>query len=206
MYLYLYLIFILLYIFICILFLFYYIWCAQDWANFFENVSYEIGGDVFSLAELEYCVVGGKLEMPASIPRGWCAPPPSGDDHYVYALQMVDRRVRLSLNSSSLSNSSVIYMFRPETMQATLESASLRLINTTIRIDLKKRTVLLPKVCDMYRNDFGGSSQEVLKTIVQFVDGDNKEKLLLLISGARPPVVKYHDMKCQSHDSLQLIL
>ena len=144
--------------------------------------------------------------MPATVPRGSCAPPPRDDDHYAYALQMVDRRVRLSLNSSSISNPSTIHLFQPDSLQATLESASVGLINSTIRIDLKKRTVFLPKVCDMYRNDFGGSSQEVLNTIMQYVDGDNKDKLTFLLSGTRPPIVKYHEMKCQSHDSLQLIL
>ena len=30
----------------------------QDWASFFDTVCYEIGSDVFSLSEIEHCVLG----------------------------------------------------------------------------------------------------------------------------------------------------
>lgn len=36
----------------------------QNWGLFFSSVSYEIGGDVFSLVELEQCVIRGSLSKP----------------------------------------------------------------------------------------------------------------------------------------------
>ena len=76
-------------------------------------MSYEIGGDVFSLAELEHCVICGKLNRPATMPRNYCAPPPPTDDHYAYALYLSDRRTRFVVNSCSVSNPPVVYVMRP---------------------------------------------------------------------------------------------
>jgi hypothetical protein len=53
------------------------------------QVSYEIGADVFSLTEIEYCVIRGRLARPRSVPRHLPSPPPLEDDHYRYAQRFV---------------------------------------------------------------------------------------------------------------------
>jgi hypothetical protein len=59
---------------------------SKDWASFFQSVSYEIGSDVFSLNELEHCVLRGKLSRPRAQPRNFPSVPPTDDNHYQYAL------------------------------------------------------------------------------------------------------------------------
>mmetsp|Transcript_2996 Transcript_2996/g.4552 ORF Transcript_2996/g.4552 Transcript_2996/m.4552 type:complete len:1659 (+) Transcript_2996:117-5093(+) len=178
---------------------------TQDWATFFENVSYEIGGDVFSLAELEHCVIGGRLHRPTTVPRNFCAPPPISDDHYAYALQLADRRVRFIVNCCSISNPPVIYLMKPENMYIHLNEASVALFDYCLQVDMRKRTAILPKICDTYRSDFGSNSQEVLRHILRYLGRENWEKVSILLTGQKQPIVKFQDMKCRSHDSLQLI-
>jgi hypothetical protein len=90
-----------------------------QWADWYGSVSYEIGDDVFSLKEIEYCVIRGgclaqRLAMGAFTPQHskgslaqaqarsqyhnrlcglsrWSAtPPPPSDSHYAYACNLSD--------------------------------------------------------------------------------------------------------------------
>lgn len=60
----------------------------QEWPSSYVQVSYEVGGDVFSLQELEHCVLRGRLQRPSlkDLPKRFAPLPPEGDDHYVYSL------------------------------------------------------------------------------------------------------------------------
>lgn len=63
----------------------------QEWSLNFSQVSYEVGGDVFSLQELEHCVLRGRLPRPSlkDLPKRFAPLPPEGDDHYAYKLGKV---------------------------------------------------------------------------------------------------------------------
>lgn len=67
---------------------------AQEWPSIYEQVSYEVGGDVFSLQELEHCVLRGRLPRPSlkDLPKRFAPLPPEGDDHYAYSLGKVTHR------------------------------------------------------------------------------------------------------------------
>ena len=130
---------------------------TKDWAGFFTNVSYEIGADVFSLAEIEHCVLRGRLSRPRSVPRYLPAPPPPEDDHYRYALPpaAADFRVNFALTTGSVSAPPFVTVFRagPD-LGAQLDRAAVRYLDFTLKLDSKKRMIVLPKVCDIYRRDF----------------------------------------------------
>lgn len=65
----------------------------QDWPSTFVQVSYEVGGDVFSLQELEHCVLRGRLPRPnlKDLPKRFAPLPPENDHHYMYKLGKVGR-------------------------------------------------------------------------------------------------------------------
>lgn len=67
----------------------------QDWPSCYVQVCYEVGGDVFSLQELEHCVLRGKLPRPnpKDLPKRFAPVPPVDDQHYHYTLAKV-RRLR----------------------------------------------------------------------------------------------------------------
>jgi hypothetical protein len=128
---------------------------SKDWASFFAGVSYEIGADVFSLAEIEHCVLRGKLSRPRSVPRYLPAPPPPEDDHYRHALTRCDFRINFALTTGSVSAPPFVTVFRAGPgLEAQLDRASVRYLDYTLKLDSKKRMIVLPKVCDVYRRDF----------------------------------------------------
>ena len=86
-----------------------------------------------------------------------------------------------------------------------LNEASIGLFEYCFSVDMKKRTVVLPKMCETHRADFGSNVQEVLRHCLRYLGRENWEKLSILLTSQKPPIVKFQEMKCRSHDSLQLI-
>jgi hypothetical protein len=58
---------------------------------------YEIGGDVFSLAELECCVIRGSMTKPTYYKAPFVREPKKSRTHYMYALEIVDPRINFVL-------------------------------------------------------------------------------------------------------------
>eukprot|EP00624_Nannochloropsis_granulata_P005770 evm.model.NODE_41244_length_18694_cov_23.977480.2 len=180
---------------------------SKDWSAFFASVSYELGTDVFSLSELEYCVLRGRLSRPRSLPRHMPSPPPLDDDHYSYALGMTDYRINFALINGSISAPPFVAVFRAAHLEEQLDKASARFVSYTLKVDTKKRLVILPKVCDIYRADFSSTmlSKETMKVCLRFLDRTKWERISWLLAGAKAPSVKYTSNKSKCHETLCLI-
>jgi Protein of unknown function, DUF547 len=68
-------------------------------AHFMRTASYEIGGDVFSLAELHCCVIRGKMCRPLNPKPPYIEAPKKSNAHRFYALDYTDARVNFVLVS-----------------------------------------------------------------------------------------------------------
>ena len=121
------------------------------WNDFFRLNSYEIGNDVFSLAELEQCVLRGALSScKKTCPTGSSIA--ANDDHYKYALGNIDPRINFFINTGSVCNPRSIYVLRASKYNDTLDAAA-REYFACVRID--KRTGIFPYITKLYADDFG---------------------------------------------------
>ena len=129
------------------------------WAAYYNRACYEIGDDVFSLAEIEHCVIrGGSLsryeqKKIKAISRHAAQPPSESDSHYAYALGISDKRAHFLLNSGSISHPHIIYLLTSNTFDMQLDKATHSMIVSGMRVDLYRRELILPKVCKVYLND-----------------------------------------------------
>ena len=180
---------------------------SKDWSAFFASVSYELGTDVFSLTELEHCVLRGRLSRPRTVPRHMPSPPHLDDDHYSYALGKSDYRINFALINGSISAPPFVTVFRAAHLEEQLDKASVRFVDYTLKVDTKKRLVILPKVCDIYRGDFSSTmlSKETMKVCLRFLDRTKWERISWLLAGAKAPSVKYTSNKSKCHETLCLI-
>lgn len=110
---------------------------------------YEIGGDVFSLAELETCVIRGNLPKPYYPKPPFIRAPKKSRGYLAYALEYVDPRLCFVVNNGNKVNSPLITILKATTLDNQLTSISRRFLNSRIKIDLAKKSVTLPKVCDV---------------------------------------------------------
>lgn len=208
---------------------------SKDWASFFSSISYEVGGDVFSLTEMEHCVIRGKLSRPRTVPRNMPSPPAADDDHYRYALSRVDYRVNFALINGSISVPPFVTVFRGASLDEQLNNAAVRFVDYTLRLDQpgsgggpangggsssskKQRTIYLAKVCDLYRADFDplaasltsssgseSSGLRIIKVLLRFLDRDKWERVSWVLAAAKAPACKFTPYTRKCHESLNLI-
>jgi len=111
---------------------------------------YEIGEDVFSLAELECCVIRDKAGVHIKPPFVGAAKK-SRAYQMMYGLGSTDPRINFILNNGDMAYPSAVPVLRHQTMDDQMDAAASCLLTDQVKIDKRKRTVYLPKVCDVYR-------------------------------------------------------
>jgi len=179
---------------------------AYPWRSFFLSASYEIGDDVFSLAELEYCAIRGKSKI-QSLPRQWPPAPPPLDEHFRYALLATDYRINFLLNNGSLTNPSKIRLVDPVNLDEQLNEATTEYLQDSIKGDVRKRVITLPQVCDVYGDDFGGSKNpmQCLRMCLIYASKQTFEDVSGLLGQEKQPSIRFIPLKLRCHPFLQLI-
>jgi len=168
---------------------------------------YEIGGDVFSLSDLECYVIRGKTSR-ATHPK-----PPFVDGakksrtFLQYSLGATDHRINFVLNNGDLAYPQAVPIFQSQLLEEQIETCSSFFLKSQVKIDKKKRTVFLPKVCDVYRNDFGmGDGLVCLSQCIKYLnDSDQLAIAALLNDGIGSISVKFRPSCEQFHANLVLL-
>ena len=183
---------------------------GAQWKMFFETFSYEIGEDVFSLCEIEQCVLRGLLCRPKysaiSDSRNIRPTVAADDDHFRYALPKADFRVNFLLTNGTVSYPNKIYLLTPASLERKLDQAAREMLGAAFRFDPAKKTIILPKICKYYCEDFG---EDVVKKCMPYVthmqDGAHLLNFLA-VHGSSNMNIAYCDYFYQSHDRMKLIL
>eukprot|EP01041_Mallomonas_annulata_P003245 gene3245-6422_t len=176
---------------------------GSNWGHFFSVVSYEIGSDVFSLQEIEQCILRGKLSLPSYIPQYWPCTLPLTDEHYKYSVLKSDQRMNFLINSGSISMPPIIFLVTPNTLFIKLRECSQLVLSHSIRIDNKKNIIILPKICEIYCNDFGGDPLTISKHCLRYLNQNQWEELSRAISDVNnPPILKFREFTLESHARL----
>eukprot|EP00557_Chaetoceros_sp_GSL56_P005119 CAMPEP_0176499580 /NCGR_PEP_ID=MMETSP0200_2-20121128/13008_1 /TAXON_ID=947934 /ORGANISM="Chaetoceros sp., Strain GSL56" /LENGTH=1717 /DNA_ID=CAMNT_0017898019 /DNA_START=64 /DNA_END=5217 /DNA_ORIENTATION=+ len=118
-------------------------------AHFMRTHCYEIGGDIFSLAELESYVIRGNLPKPYYPKAPYGSAPKKSRGHVVYALEYVDPRLPFILHYGNTCHPPDITVLRPSKLEKQLSDLSKRFLQSHIIVDKSKKLLILPKVCDM---------------------------------------------------------
>lgn len=130
---------------------------------FFSNVSYNIGGLVYSLNEIENGVLRGNKRPPGfhlSKPFG------SGDARLAAVLTAPDPRIHFALNCGAKSCPPV-KTYTAENVREELRVVALAFCeqDSNVHIDVEAKTLSTSRIFYWYGNDFGASTDEVLARI-----------------------------------------
>eukprot|EP00946_MAST-07B_sp_MAST-7B-sp1_P001926 g1926.t1 len=130
---------------------------------FFNNVSYNIGGLVYSLNEIENGVLRGNKRPPGfhiSKPFG------NGDPRLKAVMPKVDPRIHFALNCGAKSCPPVKRYTAPN-VQEELRVVALAFCeqDSNVSIDVESKTLSTSRIFYWYANDFGNSTEEVLARI-----------------------------------------
>lgn len=174
--------------------------------HFMHTSCYEIGGDVFSLAELQCCVIRGKMSKPVAPKPPYIEAPKKSNAYRFYALGFTDCRVHFVLNTGDTACPAAVPVLSPARVDEQLnESCATFMDNNQLVVDTRRRTVTLPKVCEIYKHDFGGGdSLSTLKFCLSGMDGDTRNFIRLLLTDEKNLIIKFQQTSDQYHSKLRL--
>lgn len=190
---------------------------------------------MFSLVELEHCVIKGNLSRPHphAVRKGYVITklPSPADDHYMYSISnnnatqhgnssallqslseggmvTVDKRVHFLLNDGSLSSPSKIFIMTAHNYDKICLDACQLYLSDSIQCDVRRWSVLLPRVCDIYRVDFGEDNFSILqqcKKLVDFSTQNEIQDVLNVAKHANSVVIKFHKHAIDSRKNMELV-
>ena len=157
----------------------------------FKDVSYEVGDDLMSLAELEHCIIRAKMAQPSNFLSRFVLPRST----YRLALGSSDFRIIFALNSGSTSSPEKVLLFTPNRLQEQLDTAT-RLVCmesvTVTKQGVREVVLTLPRVCQWYGQDFG-SQANMVNNLAPYLKAVDRDKLLATCWSSRKNA---YDMSC----------
>jgi hypothetical protein len=138
-----------------------------QWINYFSHIAYQVGDDIFSLTELEHCIIRSKMSKPTQFLSRFLIP----KSLYRMALTCSDHRLTFALNCGSMSAPEGIFVYKEETLQSQLDAA-VRLYLTSVVVErntTKDVVVQLPRVCQWFLDDFGGTEESLLALVGSYL-------------------------------------
>ncbi|CAB9531330.1 Protein of unknown function, DUF547 [Seminavis robusta] len=155
-----------------------------QWISYFNSISYQCSDDIFSLAELEHCILRSPMSYPTQFLSRFAIPKSS----YSFALTRSDYRINFGLNCGSMSNPKCVPVFKVSSLNQQLNDVSRLYLAAAVKV--KKRSnrdveVLLPRICLWFADDFGSSNTDVLRRVTPFLTTDVQDFLKSIESGKR---------------------
>ena len=99
---------------------------------------------------------------------------------------------------------SSVPVLRADDVEQQLNAAAAVFLKHQLHIDTSKRYVVLPKVCEVYKNDFGSDSLSCLKFCIGGLEEGAANTVRVMISEETSLVIRYHHSSDQFHTCLKL--
>ena len=151
-------------------------------AQFMRSSCYEIGGDVFSLAELNNCILRGSMSHAVGPKAPYIDAPKKSAAHRYYALGYTTPLINFVLNTADRSCSPEVVVFQRDYLDEQLERAAFDFLSRNLVVDSARRVIILPKICDVYRGDFGEEgSASIARYCADYMDEERAAAIRSLL-------------------------
>ena len=146
------------------------------WISYFNTIAYQCSDDIFSLTELEHCIIRAAMNYPSQFVSKFVLP----KSKYSFALSRSDYRINFALNCGSMSNPEVIPVYEAHRLDEQLEEASRCYMEYAAEARKSTRrvggvTLTLPKICQWFAEDFGdGSTNDIVRCVQRFLSEDER--------------------------------
>jgi hypothetical protein len=176
--------------------------------HFMRSSCYEIGGEVFSLAEIANCVIRGNMNHPEKAKPPFVTAPKKSSSYHYYALTYKTRLTHFVLNTGITTCPRRVPVFRPENLDETLRLQASEFLWRNLGFDLSKKIILLPKVCDTYRADFTNETAQAAYATLQYclpyLREETRRVIVSLLEDEASLTFKYQSSPDQYYTTLQL--
>ena len=107
-------------------------------------------------------------------------------------------------NTGDIACPSSVPVLRAEEVEQQLNEAAACFLKKQLLVDTARRVVVLPKVCDVYKNDFGADSLSCLKFCMGGLDEGTANKIRVMITDESTLTIRYQHTAEQYHSCLNL--
>jgi hypothetical protein len=171
------------------------------WISYFNTISYQVSDDIFSLTELEHCIIRAAMNYPSQFVSKFVLP----KTKFGFALTEPDYRINFALNSGSLSNPPVVPVYKVDILHQQLDIASRLYLELAAEVVVKRNTTVLtlPRIIQWFADDFSnnGSTTQLVRAIERFLRPSQRKTLSSCWS---PKESRYIDLSVKfSHYSFE---
>ncbi|KAL1268212.1 hypothetical protein QQF64_033575 [Cirrhinus molitorella] len=162
--------------------------------RFFNYVSYFIGGEVFTLQDIENGVLRGNRKGVAQLLK----PFSRNDPRLKVALPDVEPLIHFALNCGA-KGCPPIKTYTPQDIDSQLRAAAEAFLENddSCVIDSVRREVKLSQIFKWYKTDFGGTDEKLLNWVFDHMGASQKKRnLQALLSEGK---VKRSEVECVGH-------
>ena len=148
---------------------------SLQWLSYFNNIAYEVNDDIFSLSELEHCIIRANMTYPSQFLSRFVIP----KSQYHMALRKRDYRVNFALNCGSKSNPPKVILFEVGNLSAQLDMAARLYFENASSVKRGESGVVLfvPRVCQWFSADFGSSHEDLVRKVEPYLKGSDRQIL-----------------------------
>mmetsp|Transcript_3347 Transcript_3347/g.6435 ORF Transcript_3347/g.6435 Transcript_3347/m.6435 type:complete len:329 (-) Transcript_3347:151-1137(-) len=150
---------------------------SSNRSSFFDNVSINLGGGIFSFNDLEHGILRANTRHPYQLTTRFG----SRDSRKRLSLEKLDCRVHFALNCGAKSCPPV-KKYTAEAIEDEFELAAMAFCEGgNVVIDVDGCQLHLNKILQWYMADFAASKDDLPQKILQYLRGEKKETLNKLI-------------------------
>jgi len=140
--------------------------------SFFQRAAYRVGGQRFSLTDIEQGVIRGNRGFPY-----FPGPHFSSNDPRIDAVvQPVDPRIHFALNCAS-NSCPPISVYSGERLNSQLDLAANNFIQNDLLIDKTSKMIKISQIFRWYQVDFGGK-KGIINFLINYINGPDKKDWL----------------------------
>jgi hypothetical protein len=120
----------------------------------------------------------------------------------------MSRNTNFLLNTADVSCPREIPVLKVFQFEEQLDAQARAFIRQSVVVDVSKKLVILPKILEIYKNDYAadsvsGSSIASLRYCLRYLDGPTAVQVRTLLQEENPIIVKFHPSAEQFHFSLR---
>jgi hypothetical protein len=147
---------------------------VKEFRGFFDRMTYEIGGFLFSLNDMEHGILRGNRRHP----YGFLKPFHKKDSRLAFSVTPLDPRIHFALVCGARSCPPIGF-YEAEQIDFQLDLAAGSFINSPqVTISPPEEAVSISMIFKWYKTDFGGSDQAILETLLNYLDEGEKKNFL----------------------------
>jgi len=129
------------------------------------SACYDISGKIFSLIEIEHCILRAPMSRPEIFGSSFFLPSFSKkDSRQLFALQQPEPRINFVINCGSYSSPYYVWpLDGGDQLNQQLDHASAHFLQDQVFVNENKKTIGIPKICIWYAQDFGNKQEKMIQ-------------------------------------------